>query len=130
MAEHGLSIHSMYSEMTDEELDTIVHNIHQEFPMCGNRQMSGHLLSRGYRIQQQRIQESMWRVDPEGTLLRRLNVINRRSYSVPAPRSLYHIDGNHKLIRYTSRCCIVYINLSHSACIALLYACIVLYLVY
>ena len=100
MAEYGLTIRSMYSEMTDQELDTIVSDIHKEFPMCGNRQMSGHLLSCGFRIQQQRIRESMRRVDPEGSLMRRLNVINRRNYCVPAPRSLYHIDGNHKLIRY------------------------------
>ena len=42
----------------------------------------------------------MRQVDPEGTMARRLNVIHHRCYSVPAPRSLYHIDGNHKLIRY------------------------------
>lgn len=63
------------------------------------QQMSGHLLSRGIRIQRHRLRESMRRIDPEGTLARRLHVIHRRCYSVPAPRSLFHIDGNHKLIR-------------------------------
>ncbi|XP_047218059.1 uncharacterized protein LOC124866356 [Girardinichthys multiradiatus] len=29
-----------------------------------------------------------------------INVIPRRVYSVPAPNSLWHIDGNHKLIRW------------------------------
>ena len=99
MSEYGLSIHSTYSEMTDHELDSVVADIHREFPMCGNKQMGGHLLSRGIRVQQYRIRESMRRIDPEGTLARRLNVIHRRYYSVPSPRSLYHIDGNHKLIR-------------------------------
>ena len=31
--------------------------------------------------------------------MRRLSAIHYRPYSVPGPRSLYHIDGNHKLIR-------------------------------
>ena len=72
------------------------------FPMCGNQQMQAHLLSRGFRVQQHRVRETQRRVDPEGTLLRRLNGIFRREYSVPAPQSLYHIDGNHKLIRYVT----------------------------
>ena len=44
----------------------------------------------------------MRHVDPEGTILRTLqmNVIQRRVYSVPSPLALWHIDGNHKLIRY------------------------------
>lgn len=99
MSEYELSIHSTYSEMTDNELDAIISDIHKEFPMCGCNQMSGHLLSRGIRVQQLRVRESLRRVDPEGTIARRLNVIHRRCYSVAAPRSLYHIDGNHKLIR-------------------------------
>ena len=65
--------------------------------------MSGHLLSRGIQVQQHRIRES---VDPEGTLARRLHVTHCRCYSVPAPRSLFHMDGDHKLIRYIVVCCI------------------------
>lgn len=30
----------------------------------------------------------------------RLHVLRRRQYSVPGPNALWHIDGNHKLIRY------------------------------
>ena len=49
----------------------------------------------------QRVRESMWRVDPDGLVTRSLNlhITHRREYSVPAPLSLCHIDGNHKLIR-------------------------------
>ena len=75
--------------------------IQHEFSMCGNRQMLGHLLSRGIRIQQVCVREAQKRIDPSGTMLRRLSVLNRREYSVPAPRCLFHIDGNHKLIRYS-----------------------------
>lgn len=48
-----------------------------------------------------RLQESLRRVDAEGVYMRRLrlHVLRRRQYSVPGPNSLWHIDGNHKLIR-------------------------------
>ena len=47
----------------------------------------------------QRVRESQRRVDPEGSIMRRLNRVQRRSYSVQGPQHLWHIDGNHKLIR-------------------------------
>ncbi len=58
ISEYGLSISARYSTLTDEELDQIVDDIQGQFPTCGNRQMNGHLLSRGYRIQQCGIRES------------------------------------------------------------------------
>jgi len=64
-----------------------------QFPKHGNRLMQGHLLSKGYRVQQKRVRESQRRIDPEGTIIRHLHVLNRREYRVPAPRSLYHIDN-------------------------------------
>lgn len=99
MNDYGLSIRDQYSGLRDQQLDEVVYTIQQQFPMCGNRQMQGFLLSYGHRIQQSRIRESQRRVDPNGTIIRRLNVLNRREYSVPSPLSLYHIDGHHKLIR-------------------------------
>lgn len=100
MSEYGLSIRDHYSCVSDQQLDELVHMIQQQFPMCGNRQMQGFLLSHGHRVQQTRIRESQRRVDPSGTMIRRLHVLNRREYSVPLPLSLYHIDGYHKLIRF------------------------------
>ncbi len=52
MAMFSLSIRSQYSNINDPELDNIVCEIQREFPSCGNRQMHGHLLSRGLRVQQ------------------------------------------------------------------------------
>ena len=99
MTDYGLSIRMQYALLSEQELDSIVSEIQNQFPMRGNRQMQDHLLSRGYRVQQVRIRESQRRVDPNGSAIRRLHILNRRKYSVPAPLSLYHIDGNHKLIR-------------------------------
>ena len=100
LSEFGISIRMTYSSISDDELDELVAQIQMQFPMCGNRLMQGHLLSKGYRVQQKRVRESQRRIDPEGTIIRHLHVLNRREYRVPAPRSLYHIDSHHKLIRY------------------------------
>ena len=101
MTEFGLSVRARYSQLTEDELDEIVSEIQGQFPCCGNRQMQGHLLSRGFRVQKNRVRESQLRVDHYRVMIRRCRayVFRRREYSVPSPRSLYHIDGNHKLIR-------------------------------
>lgn len=63
--------------------------------------MTGFLQSRGLRFQQKRIREAMRRVYPAGVILRALEMrtIHRRKYRVPGPLALWHIDGNHKLVR-------------------------------
>ena len=98
----GLSVRATYADITDVQLDDTVRGIMSVFPYTGYKRMSGYLRSRGIRIQQKRVREAMRRVDPEGTILRALemNVVQRRVYSVPSPLALWHIDGNHKLIRY------------------------------
>ncbi|AWP19659.1 Hypothetical protein SMAX5B_013248, partial [Scophthalmus maximus] len=55
----------------------------------------------------ERVLESLRRLDPEGVVMRRLSLrtIRRRCYSVPAPNSVWHIDGHHKLILFKSKGC-------------------------
>ena len=98
---HQLSIRLQYSSLSDSSLDDIVREIVTDFPNCGCQRMDGFLRSKGLRIQQRRIRESLRRVDPDGVLLRSLeiHVIRRRAYHVPGPLALWHIDGYHKLIR-------------------------------
>ena len=100
MADYELSISKQYADISDYELEQVVLVIKAEFPTCGQKQMMGYLQSRGYRIQQVCIREVMRRIDPEGSIMRCLRALNRRQYSALAPGSLWHIDGNHKLIRY------------------------------
>ncbi len=91
-----------YTEISNENIDAIVSEIYHEFPNCGIRRMKGFLHAKGMRIQWERVRASLWRVDPEGILLRtmQLNLVQRRHYSVAGPLSLWHLDGNHKLIRW------------------------------
>lgn len=99
MAKLKLTIRGTYSDISDAELDAFVSETQAQFPYWGNRRMYGHLLSCGTRVQFQRVRESQRRTDPEGTAMRRLTRIRRRHYCVPGPQHLWHIDGNHKLIR-------------------------------
>ena len=73
MFEFGLSVSGQYANITDDYLDQVVLSIHNEFPLCGNRLMRGHLLALGLRVQQQRIRESQRRVDHDGSMMRRLS---------------------------------------------------------
>ena len=77
-------------------------SILKDFPNSGYKKMKGFSLSRGYRLQENKIRELMRLVDPEGVLLRTLQSrpVLRRAYQVAGPLSLWHIDGNHKLIGY------------------------------
>lgn len=88
--------------ISNEVLDGHVQSIINEFPYYGIRRMRGQLLSLGVKVSWQRIRDSMWRVDPNGILMRSLSlhITHRRVYSVPSPLSLWHLDGNHKLIRW------------------------------
>ena len=101
MSQFGVSVRATYAQLADTDLDATVSKIMREVPNVGCKRMTGLLLGRGLRIQQARIRESMRRVNPEGVLLRalELNVLQRRCYQVRGPLFLWHSDGNHKLIR-------------------------------
>ena len=88
-----------YLPLSDIELDDITRDILVDNPNCGYRMLMGHLWSRGIKIQQLRVRESLHRVAPMPIALRWNATIVHRSYCVKAPLSLWHIDGNHKLIR-------------------------------
>ena len=101
LQEYNLSIKNSYSDFSDEELDNVVVEITSQFKNCGYKSMRGHLLARGLKVQEHRVRQSMRRTDPEGTVIRalQLKVTHRRVYNVRGPLSLWHIDGNHKLRR-------------------------------
>ncbi|CAM4665756.1 unnamed protein product [Leuciscus chuanchicus] len=102
MREFGLSARQNYSNATDQELDNAVQRIKNEMPTAGYRMVKGRLKSMGIHVQWRRVTASMHRVDSLGILSRLtgLGCIVRRTYSVRGPLSLWHVDTNHKLIRY------------------------------
>lgn len=61
--------------------------------------VAGHLLSHGIRVPHARLGASIHRVDPEG-VAKRSTAIKRRVYNISRLNEVWHIDGNHKLIRW------------------------------
>lgn len=102
LKEYGISINDSYTQIDDLELDESVKKITDRYPNCGYRRMYGLLFNNGIKVSERRIRESMHRVDPEGILVRalQLTITCRRQYKVPGILALWHIDGHHKLIRY------------------------------
>lgn len=70
-----------------------------QHPGIGIRMLQGHLRASGHRIQRERIRMSLLRIDPIRVVQRWQQTVKRRHYRVRSPLALWHIDGNHKLIR-------------------------------
>ena len=89
-----------YSSISDSELKERVASVVHNNPNLGEQYIDGILHSTGLIIQRQHLRDIMWSVDPEGIQLRLRRGLHRREYHVAAPNSLWHVDGNHKLVRW------------------------------
>ena len=98
--ELGVSDEGAFSAITDAELDSAVRQIAVQQPFSGVRIVRGILDSQRIHVPRERVRASLHRVDPANVQLRQRNTIRRRVYNVAGPNSLWHIDGNHKLIRW------------------------------
>ena len=58
------------------------------------------MLRLGIKVPRIRLRATIHNVDHENTVARRSTVVKRRVYSVSHPNAVWHIDGNHKLIRW------------------------------
>jgi hypothetical protein len=87
--------------LSDDDLSETVRLIYEESDCkWGSYLIQGRLRELGYRVGINRIKLCLKQIDPVGTESRKARVITRRTYQVPGPLSLVHIDGNHKLIRW------------------------------
>ena len=99
--EYGLKSMTDFSLMSDGELDNIISEyMDQHGKITGQSYITGYLRSKGLRVQRSRVRQSMARVDPENAALRWGAVVTRRTYLVPWPNSLWHLDGHHSLVRW------------------------------
>lgn len=78
-----------YSECSDDDLDSVLCEITREHPNAGERIVQGHLVSKGLLVKRWRIRASLKRIDPGRSERMYKRRIRRRSYSVPAPNSLW-----------------------------------------
>ncbi|XP_028397381.1 uncharacterized protein LOC114521162 [Dendronephthya gigantea] len=100
LATFDLSISGTYSDVNDNELNILVMSAQRENANIGIRMLKGFLYSKGHRVQRERIRQSLLRTDPSGAAQRWKQAVKRRKYNVHSPLALWHIDGNHKLIRW------------------------------
>ena len=89
-----------FSDISDDELDSVTSQFQWDHPNCGQQLILGHLRDRGISVQRYRLRESVARTDPLRRHVRWHQVVSRRAYSVKRSNSLWHIDGHHSLIRW------------------------------
>ncbi len=97
MAALGLTVRSQYSDISFEDLESLVFQITNENPRMGEHMMLYRLGAMGFKVKRQQLRDAIHSVAGGRTIA---PAIKRRQYSVRAPLSLVHVDGNHKLIRY------------------------------
>ena len=88
------------SNLTDAELDNFVRKSVEGHPNRGENLLSAAISESGYNVTRKRIRESIFRVDPIGRQNRREKKIKRRIYHVAGPHHLWHLDTNHKMVRF------------------------------
>ena len=90
----------MFSDISDNELDNLVRDfMSRHGATTGESFISSYFRSKNYHIQRSRAQASINPVDPSKTAIGWGALVRRRTYYVPWPNSLWHIDGHHALIR-------------------------------
>ena len=93
-------VHEKHTDLDDTQLTEIISEIKGRHPESGEVMVTGHLRQQGIFVQRSRLRKILMDLDPEGIQRRRNQAIKRRVYSVPCPHYLWHIDGNHKLIKW------------------------------
>ncbi|XP_064641121.1 uncharacterized protein LOC135500638 [Lineus longissimus] len=96
----NLSYKDRRTLISDAELDGRVQSICSSNRRLGYRLVRARLVVDRIFVSRQRVRDSLLRTDPTSVALRWSQTIRRRTYHVAGPNSLWHIDGNHKLIRW------------------------------
>ncbi|XP_045182634.2 uncharacterized protein LOC123541283 [Mercenaria mercenaria] len=89
-----------FSDIGDEELTSLIQQTIQDFPKCGERMLAEILRQNGVHIQRYRLRDILHEHDEPGIKERQLGRLHRRTYHVQGPNHMWHVDTNHKLIRW------------------------------
>ena len=96
---YGMVSADRFTRISDMELRHHIERIKQDMPEIGYNMVRGMLRSYGVHVPISRIQQCISDVDPINTALRWATPTYRQRYEVPYPNYVWHIDGNHKLIK-------------------------------
>lgn len=99
--QYGIQLR-VWTDISDDDLDNKVKEIIGTNKRIGPNSIRVRLGMDGINVTRKSVRDSCHRIDPAGSALRSLerNNIQRRTYKVAGPNSLWHLDGNHKLIRW------------------------------
>ena len=95
MARRHITVRESYSLISAEALQVLIYEICTENPRLGVKMVLNRLHAMGHRVQRTRVRDAMALLFGQRQRNRRLK---RRVYSVRAPLSVIHFDGNHNLI--------------------------------
>ena len=87
-------------KIPDAQVDTLVANYCQGQQRRGEDTIAAHVATSGFYVPRQQLRDSIHRVDPEGVEARSRKPIKRKVYYSNGPHHDWHMDGNHKLIRW------------------------------
>ncbi|KAJ6458548.1 hypothetical protein C8R45DRAFT_1056287 [Mycena sanguinolenta] len=82
------------SEISDDDLDTLLIRLRTHYRRAGLSMLNGMLRRLGHRVSAERLRQSLLRIDPVRRIFERIR-IRRRNYQVLGPNSLWHHDGQH-----------------------------------
>eukprot|EP00794_Sanderia_malayensis_P008493 gene8493-9400_t len=101
LEEYNLHNLQHFSDVSDEEIDqSLLDFMSRHGNATGEPYMSGYLRSKGLLVQRRCVRASLNRINPTNVALRWRTLVTRRTYYVPWPNSLWHMDGHHSLIRW------------------------------
>ncbi|XP_057217742.1 uncharacterized protein LOC130571067 [Triplophysa rosa] len=90
-----------FSEVSDDALDEMIKDIVAGNDQLGSEAVRAQLQAGGVQVQRHSIRKSLARINPRAAALREKSQRpQRRLYREAGPNSLWHLDGNHKLIRW------------------------------
>ena len=100
LSEPGIDHSARFTIIDDSQLDRIIAEIKEAYPNAGEVNVIGHLRTRGIRVQRNRVRAPIHRVDPQGPAERSSRNFHPRVYETPCPNFVWHLDGNHKLVKW------------------------------
>ena len=89
-----------FTEISDQRLYELVIRYKQTHPFDGERMLIGYLRSQDIHLPRRRIRECIHRVDAGGVRSRSVKLIQWRTYYAKGANYVWHMDGNHKLVRW------------------------------
>ena len=96
--EHGIS-YERFSGLPQDEVEKEVESVKNSHPNSGEVMVRCHLTRKGIHVQREKVRKAIRAVDTVGVENRKQKPIKRRVYTNLYPNYVWHIDGNHKLIR-------------------------------